>query len=151
VPVLRESSLQLLGHGAADPNLDPTYGNYLRNICPEATDPSDPTQSCNVSLDFRSQFRWDRSYFRNVKQGRGLLRIDDEIGIDPTTSPHFNRIASSNLLFNVAFINSLKKIGVITDPALGNIREVCEIAIAPETISTPFQLEEEVLEAHSAF
>ncbi len=84
-------------------------GNYLSNICPEATDPSDPTQSCNVSLDFRSQFRWDLSYFRNVKQGRGLLRIDDEIGIDPTTCPHFNRIASSNLLSNVAFINSLKK------------------------------------------
>jgi peroxidase len=81
-----------LGTGLPDPNLDPTYGNYLRNNCPEATDPSDPTQSRNVSLDFRSQFRWDLSYFRNVKQGRGLLRINDEIGIDPTTSPHFNQI-----------------------------------------------------------
>ncbi len=25
-----------LGTGLPDPNLDPTYGNYLRNICPEA-------------------------------------------------------------------------------------------------------------------
>jgi len=45
----------------------------------------------------------------------------------------------------------MSQIGVITDPALGNIRKVREIAIAPETISMPFQQEEEVLEAHSAF
>jgi hypothetical protein len=77
-----------------------------------------------VALDFRSQFTWELSYFRNVKQKRGLLRIDNEIGTDPTSSPHFHQITSSNLLFKVAFINYLKKIsqiGVITDPALGNI------------------------------
>ncbi len=128
-----------LGTGLPDPNLDPTYRNY--NICSETTNSSDPSLLTNVALDFRSQFRWELSYFRNVKQKKGLLRIDNEIGTDPTSSPHFNRIASLNCLFNVAFINSLKKmnpIGVITDPALGNIwDQVCKIAIAPETIFTP--------------
>jgi peroxidase len=112
-----------LGTGLPDPNLDPTYGNYLRNICPDTTNSSDPSLLTNVALDFRSQFGWELSYFRNVKQKRGLLRIDNEIGTDPTSSPHFHRITSSNLVFNVS-INSLKKIsqiGVITDPALGNI------------------------------
>jgi peroxidase len=111
-----------LGTGLPDPNLDPTHSNYLRNICPVTTNSS--SLLTNVVLDFRSQFRWELSYSRNVKQKRGLLRIDNEIGTDPTSRPHFHRIASSNLLFNVAFINSLKKksqIGVITDPALGNI------------------------------
>jgi hypothetical protein len=77
-----------------------------------------------VALDFRSQFRWELSYFRNVKQKRGLLHSDNEMGTDPMSSPHFNRIASSNLLVNVALMNSLKKmnpISVIADPALGNI------------------------------
>jgi peroxidase len=113
-----------LGTGLPDANLDPTYGNYLRNICPETTNSSDPSLLTNVALDFKSQFRWELSYFRNVKQKKGLLRSDNEIRTDPTSSPHFNRIASSNLLFNVAVINSLKKmnpIGVITDPALRNI------------------------------
>ncbi|KAH9558366.1 hypothetical protein CY35_06G005400 [Sphagnum magellanicum] len=143
-----------LGTGLPDPDLDPTYGDYLRNICPDTTNSSDPGLLTNVALDFKSEFEWDLSYFRNVEQGRGLLRIDDEIGTDPATRPHFIQIGSSILLFNAEFLNSLTKmsqIGVITDPALGNIREVCEIGIAPETISMPFQLEEEVLEAHSAF
>jgi peroxidase len=143
-----------LGTGLPDPDLDPTYGDYLRKICPDTTNSSDPSSLTNVALDFKSEFKWDLSYFRNVKQRRGLLRIDDELGTDPATSSHFTQIGSSNLLFNKEFIDSLTKmsqIGVITDPALGNIREVCEIAIAPETISMPFQLEEEVLEAHSAF
>ncbi|CAM6036864.1 unnamed protein product [Sphagnum compactum] len=143
-----------LGTGLPDPDLDPTYGDYLRKICPDTTNSSDPSLLTNVAMDFKSEFKWDLSYFRNVKQRRGLLRIDDELGTDPATRSHFTQIGSSNLLFNKEFMDSLTKmsrIGVITDPALGNIRQVCEIAIAPETISMPFQLEEEVLEAHSAF
>jgi peroxidase len=142
-----------LGTGRPDPDLDPTYGDYLRKICPDTTNSSDPSLNTNVALDFKSEFKWDLSYFTNVERRRGLLRIDDELGTNTATRPHFTQIGSSNLLFNKEFIDSLTKmsqIGVITDPALGNIREVCEIAIAPETISMPFQLEEEVLEAHSA-
>jgi len=103
--------------------LIPTW-TWRTAITSDTTNSSDPSLLTNVALDFRSQFRWELSYFRNVKQKRGLHRTDNEIGRDPMSSPHVNWIASSNLLFNVAFINSLKKmnpIGVITDPALGNI------------------------------
>jgi peroxidase len=145
-----------LGTGLSDPNLDPTYADFLRNICPNISDFSDPRMYTKVSLDFKSQFRWDLSYFRNVRLKRGLLRIDDEIGTDPATRPQCNQIASSNFLFDREFIQSVYKmsqIGVITNPALGNIRKVCQIVGAPTTttISMPLQLEEDVLEAHSAF
>ncbi|CAM6035987.1 unnamed protein product [Sphagnum compactum] len=125
-------------------------------LCPNISDFSDPRMYTKVSLEFKSQFRWDLGYFRNVRLKRGLLRIDDEIGTDPATRPQFNQIASSNFLFDREFIQSLYKmsqIGVITNPALGNIRKVCHIAGAPTTttISMPLQLEEVVLEAHSAF
>jgi peroxidase len=82
-----------LGTGLPDPNSDPTYGKYLRNICPDTTNSSDPSLLTNVALDFRSQLGWELSYFRNVKQKRGLLGIDNEIGTDPTSSPHFTESA----------------------------------------------------------
>jgi hypothetical protein len=47
----------------------------------------------------------------------------------------------------------MSQIGVITNPALGNIRKVCQIVGAPTTttISMPLQLEEDVLEANPHF
>ncbi len=108
--------------------LIPTWIRHMAitsaTFVPTQLTPQTQTLLTNLALDFRSQFRWELSYFRNVKQKRGLLHTDNEIGTDPMSSPHFNRIASSNLPVNVAFINSVKKmnpIGVITDPALGNI------------------------------
>lgn len=111
------------GTGQPDPNLDAGYLATLQSLCPDVS--GDLT---NVALDENSEFKFDTNYFKNLQLSKGLLRIDQEIGNDASTSGRVNTLAASPFTFGADFgtaMIAMGRIGVLTS---GNVRAVCETA-----------------------
>lgn len=103
------------GTNLPDPSLDTSYLATLQSLCP------------NVALDDTSD-TFDTNYFKNTQLSRGLLRIDQEIANDASTSSRVNTLANSPSIFGSDFgaaMVAMGKIGVLT---AGNVRTVCETA-----------------------
>lgn len=103
-----------------DPSIDPSFLPFLRRICPQ----NQPTK--RVALDTGSQFRFDTSYFANMKKGHGVLRSDQVLWSDPSTRSIVQKYLATGP-FNFDFGKSMIKmgnIGVMTG-ADGEIRRTC--------------------------
>ncbi|KAH7295212.1 hypothetical protein KP509_27G037400 [Ceratopteris richardii] len=87
-----------------DPNMGLLFANTLKARCPRQF-PS----NAFAALD-TSNFRFDNSYFRNILNGRGLLMIDSEIGLDPRTGPIVENFANSPGAFFDAFASAFVKL-----------------------------------------
>jgi len=111
------------GTGLPDPSLDTTYLATLQALCPNVD--GDLT---NVALDENSEFRFDTSYFKNLQSSRGVLRIDQEIGNDASTSGRVNTLAASPSTFGIDFGTSMIAMGRIGVLTSGTVRAVCESA-----------------------
>ncbi|KAG0603611.1 hypothetical protein M758_10G107500 [Ceratodon purpureus] len=109
------------GTGKPDPSLDVSYLAKLQSLCPDVT--GDTT---NVALDENSEFAFDTSYFRNLQASKGVLRIDQEIANDASTSGRVNTLSASSNTFGADFgaaMIAMGRIGVLTT---GNVRAICE-------------------------
>ncbi|KAK9110656.1 hypothetical protein Sjap_018716 [Stephania japonica] len=111
----------------ADPTIDPTFVPQLRALCPQNGD-----GSRRVALDTGSQNTFDDSYFKNLKNGRGVLESDQKLWTDPATRTIVQRYSGTirglfGLRFSVEFARSMVKmsnVGVKTG-SQGQIRRVC--------------------------
>ncbi|KAK9134316.1 hypothetical protein Syun_013646 [Stephania yunnanensis] len=111
----------------ADPTIDPAFLPQLRALCPQNGD-----GSRRVALDTGSQNTFDDSYFKNLKNGRGILESDQKLWTDPATRTIAQRYTGTirglfGLRFGVEFARSMVKmsnIGVKTG-SQGEIRRVC--------------------------
>lgn len=128
-----------LGTGQPDPSLNTTYLATLQATCPNKQAEAAAAAAVNdtmvaVALDDGSQFNFDTSYFTNIQNNKGLLRIDAEIGSDPSTSAIVNTLAASanpSSLFDKSFVSSIVAMGEIGVLASGTVRTVCsDIATA---------------------
>ncbi|QCD76544.1 peroxidase [Vigna unguiculata] len=107
-------------NGTTDPSIDPSFVPFLRQICPQ----NQPTK--RVALDTHSQFKFDTSYFANLKRGRGVLRSDQALWTDPSTRPFVQKYLAT-APFNYQFGNSMVKMGNIgvKQGDEGEIRNKC--------------------------
>ncbi|EMS50398.1 Peroxidase 35 [Triticum urartu] len=131
---------------AADPTMDPgdapnvqSYGILARNLqnlyamvwntllaaCPAGVDP-------NVALEIDpvTPHAFDNQYFINLQKGMGLLTSDQVLYADARSRPTVDAWAANSSDFEAAFVaamTSLGRVGVKTDPALGNIRRDCAV------------------------
>ncbi|KAJ7538851.1 hypothetical protein O6H91_11G065600 [Diphasiastrum complanatum] len=64
------------GTGFPDPTINKQYLELLRKVCPCCNSPS---VDATMSLDLGSENRFDSSYFRNLEEGKGVLRVDQEL------------------------------------------------------------------------
>jgi peroxidase len=126
-----------LGTGQPDPSLNTTYLATLQATCPNkqaAAAAAVNDTMVAVALDDGSQFNFDTSYFTNIQNNKGLLRIDAEIGSDPSTSAIVNTLAASanpSSLFDKSFVSSIVAMGEIGVLVSGTVRTVCsDIATA---------------------
>ncbi len=125
-----------LGTGQPDPSLNTTYLATLQATCPnkQAAAAGGNDTMVAVALDDGSQFNFDTSYFTNIQNNKGLLRIDAEIGSDPSTSAIVNTLAASanpSSLFDKSFVSSIVAMGEIGVLVSGTVRTVCsDIATA---------------------
>ncbi|KAL9321406.1 hypothetical protein ACSQ67_013245 [Phaseolus vulgaris] len=107
-------------NGTTDPSIDPSFVPFLREICPQ----NQPRK--RVALDTNSQFKFDTSYLANLKRGRGILRSDQVLWTDPSTSSFVQKYIAT-APFNYQFGKSMVKmsnIGVKQGDD-GEIRKKC--------------------------
>ncbi|KAK7412128.1 hypothetical protein VNO78_03576 [Psophocarpus tetragonolobus] len=111
---------RIYNSNGTDPSIDPSFVSFLRQICPQ----NQPRK--RVALDTGSQFRFDTSYFANLKRGRGILRSDQVLWTHPSTRPFVNKYLAT-APFNLQFANSMIKMSniAVKTGTQGEIRIKC--------------------------
>ncbi|KAL1358838.1 hypothetical protein HN51_004077 [Arachis hypogaea] len=107
-----------------DPNLNTTYLQQLRSICPK----NGPGNTL-TNLDSSTPDKFDKNYYSNLQVRKGLLQSDQELFSTPgaETVSIVNKFSSDENAFFEAFKASMIKmgnIGVITGNK-GEIRKQC--------------------------
>ncbi|XP_010513411.2 PREDICTED: peroxidase 44-like [Camelina sativa] len=106
-----------------DPAMNRTLSARLRDICRAPNDPS-------VFLDQGTPFTVDNVIFREIEAQRGILKIDQNMGLDNSTRETVSMFALNNKLFRRRFAKAMKKMGtirVLTGRRLGEIRQNCRV------------------------
>ncbi|KAL2502102.1 Peroxidase 44 [Forsythia ovata] len=115
------------GTGKPDPKMDTTLAARLLRICGTKSRPlnKDPT----VFLDQNTSFVVDNQFYNQIILKKGILQIDQQLGLDRSSAPIVSRFASNGNAFNQNFANALIKMGKIK-VLLGNegeIRKNCRV------------------------
>ncbi|GLJ20587.1 hypothetical protein SUGI_0374950 [Cryptomeria japonica] len=113
--------------GNADPSINMAFVSELQSLCPAGGDATK-----RVALDNGSQNNFDASFFKNIRDGKGVLESDQRLWSDPSTNIFVQKYAGSirgfiGFRFGSAFGKAMVKMGNIgiktgTD---GEIRKVC--------------------------
>ncbi|KAF9597381.1 hypothetical protein IFM89_017727 [Coptis chinensis] len=120
----RERLYNFNGTGNPDRSLDSSYRTTLRRICPQNGDGTIVT-----NLDLSTPDRFDRNYFTNLQENRGLLQSDQELfstNGSPTV-PIVNDFTNQRRFF-ASFAQSMIKMGNISPLTgrRGEIRSDCK-------------------------
>ncbi|CAK9314144.1 unnamed protein product [Citrullus colocynthis] len=96
--------------GLPDPTLDAAYREQLRQAC--------TTPGTRVSFDPITPDTFDKNYYINLQNHKGLLQSDQELFSTPgaDTTAIVNTFAASQLLFFIQFGNSMIKMGNLSPP-----------------------------------
>ncbi|XP_042408771.1 peroxidase 25-like [Zingiber officinale] len=118
--------------GNADPSLSQASLSKFRELCPEDGDPSVRVALDQGSAGRFSAGRFDASFFRNVKEGNGVLESDQRLWEDAATKDTVAKYAGNvrglfGLRFDYEFGKAMNKLGAVdvktgTD---GEIRKTC--------------------------
>ena len=110
----------------ADPTINSKFLPTLQSLCPQNGDGNK-----RIPLDYGSGDNFDRSFFKNVRDGRGILESDQSLWQDGTTKNYAQRFMGirglAGLTLNVEFGKAMIKmtnVGVKTGSA-GEIRKIC--------------------------
>jgi peroxidase len=106
----------------SDRAMEPSLKSSLRRKC---SSPNDPT----TFLDQKTSFTVDNAIYGEIRRQRGILRIDQNLGLDRSTSGIVSGYASSNTLFRKRFAEALVKMGTIKvlTGRSGEIRRNCRV------------------------
>jgi peroxidase len=113
--------------GNADPTINSANLRQLQSVCPV-----DGDGSKGVALDKGSETNFDASFFKNIRDGNGVLESDQRLWSDESTKMYVQRYAGTirgllGLRFDVAFAKAMEKmsnIGVKTGMQ-GEVRKLC--------------------------
>uniref|UniRef100_A0A803R802 peroxidase n=3 Tax=Cannabis sativa TaxID=3483 RepID=A0A803R802_CANSA len=112
--------------GNADPTIDPSFLTQLQTFCPKGED------SKLVSLDPDSHTNFDASFFKNVRDGKGVLESDQRLWGNDDTRPLVQKYASSirgllGFRFEYEFSKAMVKMSSIEvkTGTQGEIRKTC--------------------------
>ncbi|PWZ58863.1 hypothetical protein Zm00014a_026958 [Zea mays] len=108
---------------SVDPTMNATYAEDLQAACPAGVDPNIALQ-----LDPVTPQAFDNQYFANLVDGRGLFASDQVLFSDARSQPTVVAWAQNATAFEQAFVDAitrLGRVGVKTDPSLGDVRRDC--------------------------
>ncbi|KAF4397058.1 hypothetical protein G4B88_008904, partial [Cannabis sativa] len=109
------------GTGKPDPAMDPNLVTKLKALCAVGSDPK-------VFLDQNTSNIFDNEFYRQIRLKRGVLKIDQELATDPTSSRYVANLASNPRLFSRDFGNAMTKMGrIATVGSAGEIRKNCAV------------------------
>ncbi|XP_037412171.1 peroxidase 57-like [Triticum urartu] len=123
--VIEDRLYNFNGTGKADPSMDPTYAWVLTTYACQKGQPFDNI----VYLDDPSSILiFDRSYFNQIKNRRGVLPVDQALGIDPATSWMVEFFATTDF-FPAMFAHSITKMAAleVKTGTAGEIRRNCRV------------------------
>lgn len=105
-----------------DPTLSAKYGEMLRSLCPL---PLSPTAT--VPLDPVTPNVFDKVYYTDLLEGRGLMSSDAGLAADPQTAPLVLQYSHSKAVFFEQFATSMIKLGRVGMPlgSEGQVRRNC--------------------------
>ncbi|KAF8401307.1 hypothetical protein HHK36_012240 [Tetracentron sinense] len=109
------------GEHAAE--MDPGFEAFLKLSCPQGSLTSNSSFVGNDLTDFV----FDNQYYRDTMGGRGVLKIDAYMAMDPRTAPIMAHFANNKDDFYQAFISAFVKLsstGVLTGNQ-GVVRKSC--------------------------
>ncbi|XP_076957761.1 peroxidase 24-like [Bidens hawaiensis] len=112
------------GVGDADPSLDLTYAQTLREICPIPVNATTP-----LEMDPNSSLSFDSKYFEALTQHKGLL-VSDAALLTNAQSAHIAQVLQKDEVFFARFSRSMVRMGaieVLTD-GQGQVRKNCRLA-----------------------
>ncbi|XP_021284657.1 peroxidase 12 [Herrania umbratica] len=125
-----------------DPNMDKTFANNLKGICPAAN-------STNTTvLDIRSPDKFDNKYYVDLMNRQGLFTSDQDLYTNSKTRGIVTSFAVNETLFFEKFVLSMLKMGqlsVLTGKK-GEIRANCSIRNPDNKLYLASVVEEEVEE-----
>ena len=115
---------RIRGPSAPDPALNRSLAARLRAWCPAGVDPR-----VAVTMDVVTPRVFDNQYFRNLRDGMGLLASDQVLYTDPRSRPTVDAWAQSSEAFSRAFVTAITKMGriAVKTGAQGNIRRNCAV------------------------
>lgn len=129
--LIRDRLFNFAGTGQPDPIMDPFLGITLRSRCfPGAT----TDNIVNLDANAFNSFAVDNSYYQNILQHRGILRIDQTLALDPFTGPIVANLANAfdfPVRFGAAMVK-LGAVGVLTGNH-GEIRRTCRSTNRPQS------------------
>ena len=110
--------------GRPDPSMDSSLLQKLRSKCPQNTASS---ETANLDQNVLSAFVVDNSYYRQIKAGRGVIQIDQELAYDPITQSTVTAIAINSYSFSEKFGQAMVKLGAVgvLTGTQGEIRKSC--------------------------
>ncbi|XP_047951277.1 LOW QUALITY PROTEIN: peroxidase 25-like [Salvia hispanica] len=113
--------------GSADPSITQAFLQPLQTLCPKAGD-----GSLRVALDKDSQLKFDVSFFKNVRDGYGILKSDQRLWGDASTRRVVENYAGNvrgllGVRFNFEFPKAMIKMSTIDvkTGVQGEIRKIC--------------------------
>ncbi|KAM6567848.1 hypothetical protein CsatA_026976 [Cannabis sativa] len=108
------------GTGKPDPTMDPKLVSKLRGVCAKNNNPK-------TFLDQNTSNVFDNEFYRQIRLKRGVLKIDQELASDSTSSRLVSTLAKNRFQFSQSFANAMIKMGkieVLVGKA-GEIRKKC--------------------------
>lgn len=114
--------------GKPDPTMDTTLLSTLRARCPKN---ATVDNTANLDQNPLSSLTVDNSYFKQILMRRGVLQIDQELALDPLSSPTVNTIAKGSG-FSAGFAQAMVKLGAVQvlTGKQGEIRRVCNATLS---------------------
>ncbi|CAK9329608.1 unnamed protein product [Citrullus colocynthis] len=113
--------------GNSDPTINPSFLTELKALCPK-----DGDATKRVALDKDSQFKFDLSFFNNIRDGNGVLESDQRLWSDDSTRSILQKFISPlrgllGLRFDYNFRKSMIKMSSIEvkTGTQGEIRRKC--------------------------
>lgn len=103
----------------------------LRRICPQN---SAGTNATNLDQNPQSSFIVDNSFYKEIVARRGILQIDQELALDPTTQATVTALANSGTnSFATKFGQAMVKLGAVEvlTGSQGEIRRSCRAVNKP--------------------
>ncbi|XP_028766848.1 peroxidase 57-like [Neltuma alba] len=112
---------RLSSFGNRDPTMDPTLDDKLGRICGSAQRPArnDP----QIVLDQNTSLVFDNEYYRQVRMRRGVLHIDQQVGVDASSRGIMAGFAANGNSFKRSFAKAMIKMGSL-DVLVGNAGEI---------------------------
>ncbi|CAN1163149.1 Peroxidase 44 [Linum perenne] len=115
------------GTNRPDPSMDPNLVATLRKTCFVGNN-SNPT----TFLDQNTSFVVDASYYKELRQKKGVLSFDQELYTGSSTRRIVSSFAKSELLFRKRFGAVMVKMGNLVGSNDGEVRKNCRVFNVPK-------------------